>query len=466
MDDRQADPASAPIVSENVGVPSANRRPPSLGPSSSYLSAPILWCCNLFPHPRRLARLALVLAVFATAAWLLSWRSYGWYHLYVGKRCLQADHFRDALHHFQRTLEVWPDDAALQFLAARAARRAGDFELADGYLTKCRAVPAQAEAAELERVLLRASRGEIDAVGDYCRALLQQDHPDTPLILEALAQGELKLLRFGAASAHLDRWLEIAPDHAQAIFLKGRLQLQASNSQEAIGLLRRAVELDPNRDDARILLAGLHLDLGQAQEALPHLQVVASRQPHNVPVQARLAQALVLLGREQEALKLLDQVLDRRPDLVDALLERGKLALRAGELDKAEEWLQLAAKRDAGNRAVHYQLLQCLKRRGKDAQARAVQERLSKIDQDAARMREIVTVLLPTRRLDPDLQAELGAIFLRGGASTEGIHWLHRALEIAPRHAAAHHALVAHYQSLGQFGQAQHHRALAGPEKK
>src|ERR1017187_6604151 len=298
----------------------------------------------------RFIRLAIALIVLGLGIWLLSRQAYGWHHLEAGKRELAADHFPPALQHFQAALAIWPDDAATLFLAAGAPRRAGDYESADFYLTRCQQSPSMAEQAEFERVLLRACKGEIHEVGAYCQVLLRQDHPETPLILEALAQGELRLLRFAAASAYLEKWLEMSPDHPQALFLKGRLQHQASNSQDALSLFRRAVELDPERDDVRLALAGLYLDFGQAQEGVPHLEEVCRRQPNNMPAKARLGQGLVLLNRRKEAVRVLDEVIHARPDLALALLERGKLAFGDGDLEKAQDLLQKACKREPSNR--------------------------------------------------------------------------------------------------------------------
>lgn len=418
---------------------------------------------RIFRSPRRLLGLVFVGVVLGVGIWIGSRHVHGWRHLAAGKHELRVDHARTAFEHFQKCLEIWPDDPATLLLAARAARRAGELDVADHFLSKCQAMPAVQESAALERVLLRACRGEIDAVGGFCQALLQQDHPEAGLILEALAEGELARLRFAAAAYHLDQWLAKAPDHPQALFLKGRLHLQASNAQEALSFLRRAVEADPERDDARFLLAGLYLDLGQAQEALPHLEEVCRRQPGNVSAKARLAQGLVLLGRAREAIVLLEDVLSVRPDLASALLERGKLALREGDGAGAERWLQQACKRDPGNRAAHYQLLQCLKQAGKTSEAGAVRKQLDQIDWDSARMREITTVLLPQRRHDPDLQAELGELYLNAGLIAEGVGWLNRAVRLDPRNSRAHQALAKHYQLLGQTGQAQQHRAMAGP---
>lgn len=446
-----------------VANPAPLHSPSSWQRTTQTLEAPFRWARLTGPQRSTARRVAFALLVFAISAWLVSRQAYAWHHLLAGKRSLAADHSREALQHFQAALHVWPRDGSTHLLAARAAWKAGSFQAADLHLQECQALPAFADQAQFERVLLRASQGEVDAVGGVCQAMLRNDHPETPLILEALTVGNLTLLRFGAAATLLDEWLEKSPDQPQATFLYGRLQLQASNNQESLTLLRRAVDLDPARSDARVLLAGLHLDLGQAQEALPHLEEVCRREPQNMAAKARLAQGLVLLGRPEEAAAHLDDVLQQRPDLTLALLERGKLALREGELDQAEQWLQTACKRGPGDRTAHYQLLQCLKQLGKEAEARVIQKRLDQLDQDASRMHVIVTEELPQRRFDPELQAELGQLLLNVGVVDDGLTWLNRALQIDPRQARAHRALADYYESLGQSAKAQPHRALAGP---
>ena len=421
------------------------------------------------PAPPAISRRRLFLSRWRIIAGVIAlgligwaaWHANAWRHLQSGKRALALHHHREAQQHFQSVLRVWPNDPATSLLAARAARLNGEFEAADHYLKLCQGVEALSDAAFLERVLLRACRGEIDAVAQYCYAMLDRQHPDSPLILEALALGNLHLLRFGAAEGALERWLEMAPDEPQAIFLRGRLQLQAANNTEAIEYLRRAVELDPDREEARLLLAGLLLDLGQAQEALPHLELVCQRQPGNYSAQARRGQALVLLGRPEEATQVLDDVLAHRPDLSMALLERGKLALREGQLEQAEHWLKQACQRDIGDRAAHYQYLQCLKQMDKTKEARAVQERLDAIDAGTTRMHEIVTVELPERRFDPDLLAELGELMLEVGLDKDGTVWLNRALQIDPRTPRAHRAFAKYYESLGQASLARQHLAIA-----
>jgi predicted Zn-dependent protease len=409
-------------------------------------------------RPRRLARTVLVALVLLAAAAFAAWRGYGWYHWRAAETALARDHCREALGHCEATLRVWPDDSAVLFRAARATRRAGAFPAAEQYLDRC---PPRDDDVVLERALLRAARGETDEVAAFCLALADRDHPATPLVLEALTQGYTGQLRWPEATRCVERWLAREPDRPQAVYLHARLQLQASNQDEAVRLLRRVTELDADRDDARLLLAGSLLDVGQAQEALPHLEILRRRLPDNPVVPVHLARCLDLLGRQDEAVVLLDDALGRLPDYALALLERGKLALRAGELEAAGGFLRRACDRDPGSHEAHYQLLQCLKRQGKSADARAVMDRMGHIEKDIARLRDIGAGELSRRPNDPALHAELGEIYLRLGAERDAVRWLESAVRLDPRQAAAHRGLARYHQMLGQFGTADRHRALA-----
>jgi tetratricopeptide (TPR) repeat protein len=460
VSDRGSSLAGPDLVGRDIGrreIPS----PPQWRLRTLLWAAPLGWAPALIARPRRLLNVGLAIAIVSFGVWFLSWRVYGWHHHVEGKRSLQADHCRDALVHFQAVLQVWPEDPETLFLAARAARRAGDLDLAEHFLDQRKSTPALADSLSLERVLLRASRGEIDAVEHYCRSLLNLDHPDAELILEALAQGAMALLRFAQAAAYIEEWLALSPEQPQAFYMKARLHLQASHSQEALDLFRRTLKLDPKRDDAALFLAGIHLDLGQSLDALPYLEAVRRRRPDSADVQVKLARCLVLLGRHEEAIALLDEAIRRQPDLTAALLERGKLALRDDELERAENLLRRVCKRNPGNQVACYQLAQCLKRRGKTAEAHVVEQRHDQLEQDSKRIRDIVQTQLPDRPHDPILLAELGELYVKAGAPDEGIRWLKRTLQLDPNSGAAHRSLSGYYRTLGQTGLAEKHRARA-----
>src|SRR5579885_2432931 len=56
------------------------------------------------------------------------------YHLRAAREAVERYHTHEALSHLQACLTVWPRDPETLFLAARAARRTGEFDWADHYL--------------------------------------------------------------------------------------------------------------------------------------------------------------------------------------------------------------------------------------------------------------------------------------------------------------------------------------------
>jgi tetratricopeptide (TPR) repeat protein len=415
---------------------------------------------RLLTDRRRLVTVLLACAVLVVGVWLLSWRVYGWYHLSAGKKALAVDHCRPGLEHFQAALTVWPGDPQVLFFAARAARRVGDLEVADKYLKQCEESRAMDEEAGMERILLRASSGEMDEVGTVCRTLLDRHHPDSPLIYEAMVQGCLTTLRFQDSASLIAEWRERYPDHAQALYQLARHHLSLSNQQEAEQHLRRVVELDPERDDARMVLAGVLLDLRRALDALPHLEILQRRLPGNLLAQTRMAACLNLLGRQDEAVVLLDAVLARAPKLAPALFERGALASRDGDFARAEDLLKRAVDADPGDPKALYQLKECLRRQEKFAEVKAIEDRMARIEQDTLRLRAITNTELVDHPRDANLHAELGELYLRNGSVDLGLRWLHGALRLDAENARAHQTLAAYYEAEGSPVLAQRHRAF------
>ncbi len=401
------------------------------------------------------------MAVLGVGGWLAGREVHFRTLLHLGQAALDLDHCPEALDLYRSCMELRPHDASATFGAARSSRRVGDFDAAETLLNQCPPAAWLADPIELERVLLRASRGEVDSVGAYCQRLIEQGHPDELLIREALVKGFINLYRPVDALSQVAQWQQVRPGHPQAIFLHGLIDYLGSNLQVPAAKFREVLEIDPQRSDARSLLAELLLDLGQPQEALPHLEKLARERPADLTRKARLGVCLDMMGRQDEAKELLEDVLKQQPTHAIALLERGKLALRGGDLDAAESHLQQACSQSPGDHAAHYQLLQCLRRKGKAAEVQAVQKKMGQIQDDTARIREITGKQMSAAPDNPALHAELGEIFLRSGATKEGVRWLQSALRLSPLHAAAHRALAEHYQQAGQLSRAADHRRKA-----
>jgi len=381
------------------------------------------------------------------------------YHLRAAREAVERYHTHEALPHLQACLTVWPRDPETLFLAARAARRTGEFDWADHYLDQYQELRGKDdEDLFIERVLVSAERGEVNSVSRFCQALVERNHPATPLILEALANGYLRRARPGDAEQVLKEWLKRQPDNPQALHIRGQVYDEELRHHDAITDYRHVLAIDPDMEETRLRLCESLVHLGLTNEALPHLEHLSRRRPGNLKVQVYLARCYDRMGRSDEAEQILTVLLDRQPDYGPALAERGKLALRAGRTREAETWLRQAVERGSGDVMAHYQLALCLEKNGKSEEAQQVRAYLEELEGDMRRIQDISREKMQQSPHDPNLHYELGAIALRYGLVESGLRWLHRALKEDPHHAPSHKALMEYYQRTHDFQLAAEHR--------
>ena len=128
----------------------------------------------------------------------------------------------------------------------------------------------------------------------------------------------------------------VAYNRGNAYWVKGEVD-------PAIADYERALQLQPGRSAVRLRLADVLLKSQRHGEAAEHLERLRAEQPDNPAVLARLAQCLAALSRADEARTLLDRALAAHPEDFDALLQRAKLELAAGNFVAAEHEYETAA---------------------------------------------------------------------------------------------------------------------------
>jgi tetratricopeptide (TPR) repeat protein len=411
---------------------------------------PPRWGARLYGLLRRRRRwwTAGALLGLAAAGLALVWpRASAWYHFRCARADLESYHNPQAIRHLQACLRVWPDDADVLLLAARAARRARAYEDAERGLEKYQQVRGCDDAAAFEQLLLAAERGGEDRLIDICWRHVEQGHPKTPLILETLARAYMRHYRLPEARRCLDFWLHNTPDNPQAFCLKGHLHLDYEHARPpAEECYRRAVQLDPDLEEARLGLAVALLEDKAFPEAAGHLEYLAQCQPDNPRVRVDLARCRAAQGRRDEALVLVEAELARRPDYARALALRGRLAVEGEEYEAAEPWLRAAVAADPGDVQARYDLVRCLRYRGETAAARQHEARIRRGEADLKRIHEIATVEMAQRPHDPELHYTLGRLLLRSGRRGEALRWLHSALRQDPQYGPARRALAEYYR--------------------
>jgi predicted Zn-dependent protease len=388
---------------------------------------------------------------------------WAYHHLHDAESAMEQRDFNQACAHLALCLEVWPDSGETHWLMARAARRGGNYDEAEVHLARARELLWVPEALDAEQAMLkaqRAERGELFEVQALLLSWIDQGHPDSVLMLEALTQGYLKTYFLPAAVKCLELWLAREPDNPQALFWRGEAWERLYKYQDALLDYQRVVDLAPDRDDARLKLAAGLLEAHRAREAESHFESLHQRRPSDPAVLLGLARCRLELGQADQARRLLDVLLAAHPDDALALGERGKMELEAGRPDEAERWLRQATAVFPYERALVYSYVQALQQQNKKEQAAAWATRLDRIDEDLKRISEVMRAIHAAPN-DPTPRHEAGVIFLRNGQEQEGLRWLANALQQDPNYRPTHELLAEYFEKHGQPEKAAQHRLLA-----
>jgi tetratricopeptide (TPR) repeat protein len=416
----------------------------------------------LVRHPIHFAALVLSLTLIAGVTWMLVGYFSLAYHRQAARSAVEKYHSEEARRHLEKCLQLQPRDRESLLLATRTARRLGAYDEAEGFLDRYKdEVDKDNDDLLLERLLLRIEQGEPDRFRRLCQDMVEKEDPSAFLVLEALVRAYVRMYRPGDADFCLRFWLERESDNTQAVYLKGLVREQMGREQEAIDEYRQVLKLDPQFHPARARMCNLLLARYGGDEALPHLEYLEKEQPGNLDTQVMLAKCLDQLGQRDQAEEILDSVLASHPYYPDALAQRGKLALRAGQYEQAEAWLREAVRLMPGEHEAQDQLYKCLSRQGKTEEARKAEMRLKEIEDDIEHLHELVTQQMPRSPHDARLHYQAGMLALRAGMVQEAIRWFESAVRENPGHVEAHKALARYYRRVGQRLIAREHERKA-----
>jgi tetratricopeptide (TPR) repeat protein len=425
--------ASAPLPG-GTGVPPGER---PVGPPSRRLRRRWIW-------------LLLGAILLGGGAWPACEGWAAWQER-LARQALADDRVDEARSHVERALLVRRRRSSTLMLAARISRRRGEYSQAEQYLLRSGQLHGMSEPVQLEWLLLRCQRGEVDELAPNLLALVKQQHPETPAILETLARVYLRQTRYLEALRCLDRWLQLAPDSIRALDWRGWVCNQLDHREQAISDYQRLLELQPGRTDIRLRLAQILIDSARHAEAAAHLERLLGEMPDNPDVPAALAPCRVVQDRMEEAQALLDAVLKDHPEHFDALSQRGKLELTLGHPEQAEPWLRKALAVKPHDMEARYSLYRSLQ--GQSGRDQEADRELARWEDEGKKQSRLTRLLRTELAGDPnnvELAHEAGELFLDLDEEERGTFWLRRALDINPRHVRTRQALLAYYERTNQ----------------
>ncbi|MFL5342814.1 MAG: tetratricopeptide repeat protein [Gemmataceae bacterium] len=408
-------------------------------------------------------RLLLVLAVAGAAVVVAATQGKAWYHLHQARSELSRYHPDRARGHLEHCLRTWPNSVPAHLLASRAARQTGDFEVADRQLREAQRLSGgSTPETALEWAMFNAAGGNLGEVEEFLQRQAGEHPEQAPLIWEAVADGYVRVYRPLDAINCLELWLATDPHNVRALELRGQAYQSGKQTRKAADDFRRVLELDPDRPATRWRLVVCLLDAGGYAEALPLLERLDRERPDDPEVQMRLARCLYFVDRADQARQMLDAVLERHPDHWLSLRTRGQFANSDGQPERAEAWLRRAARLAPDDYQTQFFLAQALQSQNKP-EAAAQQKLAEETKERAERLGELQSRKLYERPNDPALNCEMGVALMRGGRLKEAEGWLLKAVNLDPKYAPAHAALVELYERQGDHERADEHRQQAKP---
>lgn len=190
------------------------------------------------------------------------------------------------------------------------------------------------------RMKMRSVNDARRAIEDFSSALARQPDSLESLLNRAMARevtGDLK-----GAMSDVKRLFDRDPEHAQALIVQSRLHRKLNEQELAKETLELALRTRPKDVSGwiSIALARLAFDKEGALRDLLHAKELS---PDSIEVLQNLAHVYSEhLDQPEKAIESLDHLLKISPVFERALLGRGVLKARAGQIDAALEDLRLA----------------------------------------------------------------------------------------------------------------------------
>lgn len=412
---------------------------------------------------RTVSILAVVLLALGVGGFFGGREVWAEYYLSEARAALDRSRPQDAYTHLERVIGIRPDSTEAHRMAARAARQAGELQIARAHLQHAQRLDdPPSDATVLEWSMLQAESGELTKVEGFLREKVNAGHPDSRYISEALARGYLSSLRLHEALTAIREWLKAAPDDPAAFSVRGQLWVQVKVFGRAVDDFAEAVRLDPDRDADRLGLALSLIEVSRHAEAIPHLERLRAKSPSAHDLMVYEALALARVGRIADALHLLDAALAIEPNHVPALLGRARIALDEGRDADAEKYARQVLQVKPMERTAVHVLYQAQVGLGRDEDAKATKARLLALDDLLIRQYELANRLIPQRPHDPELQYQLGEIFMALGDKLQAEGWWLTVVRRHPSFVKAHRALAELYEATGRPEKASEHwRAAA-----
>lgn len=233
----------------------------------------------------------------------------------------------------REVLAASPDNPDALSVIGLAELRLGNTEAAVEHLTAAvRKHPAHA-GLSINLARSRAALKDMAGAEQALRAGIAAA-PASVELRAALGDLYLSAGSPGQAEEQYRQVLALSPNNAGSMFALANLQLQNGRKAEAEQTLKNLSSIRSN--PYRMSYATYLFEQGKRDPAIRELETIAAEEPENRAVRLALVNAYSGAGRVKDAAAVVEKMLNKSPHDTEALLQRGKLALSAGDFARSE----------------------------------------------------------------------------------------------------------------------------------
>jgi protein O-mannosyl-transferase len=234
-----------------------------------------------------------------------------------GNALLEQGRVDEAMVHYQKALQLRPDDPEANVSFGYGLIQKGKPAEAAGYFQKALANKPNHAAAHNDLGNVLARKGAVDeAIVHFQEALrIKPDYAEASYNLgnALFEKGDL-----GAAITSYRKALQIKPDYVEACFNLGNALFQKGEVDEAIVQYQKALHVRPDYTRACYNLGMALVQKRRADEAIACFEKVLQLKPDHAEAHFNLGHALLQKERGDQAIAHFKQALQIKPDYAEA----------------------------------------------------------------------------------------------------------------------------------------------------
>lgn len=265
----------------------------------------------------------------------------------------------NAVHAFERAIELRPDDVAALVWLGNVHLLSGRPETAEPVFARALSRAPDLAAAQFGLGRVALAKKDYGGAVRFLETALAQDQRASG-IHYPLAMAYRGLGAFDKAEAHLRQRGQIDPTPPDPLMAAASASLRSAMGHERLGIMA--------------------LDRKEWALAAAHFRQGVDLAPDSATVRHRLGTALFLQGDVSGAKAQFEEVVRRTPDFAKARYSLGVLMMTAGRRDEALEQLSAAVRYDPGYAEARLRLAEILRGAGRAAESLLEYERVLETD--------------------------------------------------------------------------------------